>query len=337
MKRFWRGGLVSLLLTVLLASAAIVQAEELIVYSGRKDKFIKPLIKKFTTQTGIKVVLHSAKSTALLNKLRIEGDRTVADLFISNDAGNLQIGSQLDLFQAINKDIINVIPENLKADDGTWVGLSARARVLVVNNNAQDLDFVKSVFDLADPRLKGRLGITHSSNGSFIAGVTVYELSTSKEKITNWLKGMKENAGSKLFSKHSKIVKAVATGKKDIGLVNHYYIYRHLAKHPDAPIRILLPDQGKDGMGVAWNVAGIAMSKYTKKKQLAEKLIAYFVSQEGQKLFAGANSEYPTRVGVPAAPQVPAAGSYKVADVPMRALGTHRMKTLDLLDHIGMP
>jgi len=337
MKKFWQSSLLSVLFTALLAGAVTVQAEELVVYSGRKDKFIKPLIENFTAKTGIKVVLHSAKSTALLNKLRIEGDRTVADLFISNDAGNLEIGSQLKLFQPINKDIINVIPKNLKADDGSWVGLSARARVLVVNKKAKDLDFVKSVFDLADPRLKNRIAITNSSNGSFIAGVSVYELSTNKEKVTKWLKGMKENAGNKLFSKHSKVVKAVATGKKDVGLVNHYYIYRHLAKHPDAPISILLPDQGKDGMGVAWNVAGIAMSKHTKKKQLAEKLISYFVSEEGQKLFAGANSEYPARIGVVAAPEVPAAGSYMVADVPMRELGVQRVKTLDLLDQVGMP
>jgi len=337
MKKFWKGGLLSLLLTVLLASAVTVQAEELVVYSGRKDKFIKPLIEKFTGETGIKVVLHSAKSTALLNKLRIEGNRTVADLFISNDAGNLQIGSQLDLFQPISKDISKVIPDNLQADDGRWLGLSARARVLVVNNKAKDLDFVKSVFDLADPRLKDRLAITHSGNGSFIAGVTVYQLGTNKDKVTDWLKGMKENAGSKLFSKHSKIVKAVASGKKDIGLVNHYYIYRHLAKNPDAPISILLPDQQIGGMGVAWNVAGVAISKYTKKKQLAEKLISYFVSEQGQELFAGANSEYPARVGVAAAKEVPAAGSYKVADVPMRALGKYRIETLDLLDKVGMP
>jgi len=337
MKKYWQHGVVGLILTALLATASIVQAEELIVYSGRKDKFISPLIKQFTAETGIKVVLHTAKSTALLNKLRIEGDRTVADLFISNDAGNLQTGTRLGLFQAIDKDLIKVIPTNLRADDDTWVGLSARARVLVVNTKAKDLDFVKSVFDLADPRLKGRLAITHSSNGSFIAGVTVYQQSTSESVVKDWLKGMKDNVGGKLFSKHSKIVAAVASGKKDVGLVNHYYIYRHLAKHPDAPIRVLIPDQQDMGMGVAWNVAGIGISKYTKKKALAEKLIAYLVSEKGQSQFAGANSEYPTRIGVPAAAIVPAAGSYKVADVPMRDLGTHRIATLDLLDAIGMP
>jgi iron(III) transport system substrate-binding protein len=148
---------------------------------------------------------------------------------------------------------------------------------------------------------------------------------------------MKANAGNKLFAKHSKIVKAVADGKKDIGLVNHYYIYRHLAKHPDAPIRILMPDQGDTGMGVAWNVAGIAMSKHTKNKAAAEKLIKYLVSEAGQAEFAGANREYPTREGVAAAAEVPAAGSYHVANVPMAALGTYRIETLDLLDAVGMP
>jgi len=337
MKKVWQHSLVGLLLVSFLAAASTVQAEELVVYSGRKDKFISPLIKKFTDETGIKVVLHTAKSTALLNKLRIEGDRTVADLYISNDAGNLQTGSQLGLFQAIDNDILKVIPVGLRANDDTWVGLSARARVLVINNNVKDLGFVKSVFDLADPRLKGRLAITHSSNGSFIAGVTVYQLSTNKKRVTDWLKGMKDNVGGKLFSKHSKIVKAVAEGKKDVGLVNHYYIYRHLAKKPDAPISILIPDQQDMGMGVAWNVAGIGISKYTKKKALAEKLVKYLVSEQGQQQFAAVNSEYPTRVGVPAAAIVPAAGSFKVADVPMSELGMHRIETLDLLDVIGMP
>lgn len=323
------------LLTALGSTA--VMADELVIYSGRSDKFIKPIIEQFTAETGIKVVLHSAKSTALLNKLRIEGERSVADLFISNDAGNLQTGSKLGLFQPISAEIAKVIPARLRAADNSWLGLSARARVLVVNKNAKDVDFVKSVFDLADPRLKGRLAITHSSNESFIAGVTVYMLSGDKQKTRDWLQGIKANASNKFFAKHSKIVKAVADGKKDVGLVNHYYIYRHLAKHPDAPIRVVMPDQGETGMGVAWNVAGIAISKHTKNKAAAEKLVSFLVSEKGQAEFAGANREYPTREGIAAAAEVPAAGSYKVAHVPMTALGEHRIETLDLLDAVGMP
>lgn len=127
---------------------------------------------------------------------------------------------------------------------------------LVVNNRAKDLGFIKSVFDLADPRLKGRLGITNSANESFVAGATVYMLAAGK-KTRDWLQGLKDNVGKSVFDKHGKIVSAVAEGKLDVGLVNHYYIYRHLDEQPNAPIRILLPDQGEQGiewrgMSPAW-------------------------------------------------------------------------------------
>ncbi len=316
--------------------SAYVHSDELVVYSGRSDKFVKPVVKAFTEKTGIKVVLHSAKSTALVNKLRVEKERTQADLFLSNDAGNLQVGSDLGLFQPVSTRVAEVIPENLRADDNSWIGLSARARVLVVNTNAKGLEFVGSVFDLADPRLKNRLAITNSTNGSFIAGTTVYMEKLGKEKTVDWLKGIKKNAGDGVFNKHSKVVKAVASGKKDVGLVNHYYIYRHLAKHPDAPIRIMIPDQGKDGIGVAWNVAGIAISKYTDQKLLAEKFVEFLVSEEGQKLFAEVNQEYPVREGVAASAEIPALSQQKIADVPMSELGKKRNVTIDLLEEVGM-
>ena len=329
--------LISLLVLCLVTGSATVMAQELVVYSGRSDKFVKPLVEAFTRQTGIKVILHSGSSTALLNKLKLEGSKTSADMYISNDAGNLQKGSELKLFRPLADSMVNVIPKNYRASDHTWVGLSARARVLVVNQNDKSVDFVKSVFDLADPRLKGKLAITHSSNESYIAGVTVYLRATDDARMKSWLKGMKDNVEGSVFNKHGKIVKAVAEGKKSVGLVNHYYFYRHLAKHPDAPIKLVLPDQGKDDMGVAWNVAGAAITKHAKHPAAAEKLMAYMISEAGQKLFAEANREYPTRPDVPAAAEVTPLASYKVADVPMSDLGKYRNATLDIIEAVGMP
>jgi iron(III) transport system substrate-binding protein len=307
-----------------------------VVYSGRSDKFVKPVIETFTKKTGINVVLHSGKATGLLNKLRLEGKRTDADLFLSNDAGTLQKGTDLGLFTPIPQSIASNIDANYRAKDNTWIGLSARARVLVVNTNSKLAKDVDSVFDLADAKFKGQLGITNSTNGSYIAGVTVYILAAGKDKVRNWLQGMKDNVDGEVFNKHSKIVKAVASGKLAVGLVNHYYIYRHLDKEPNAPIKTVLPDQGKDGMGVAWNVAGIAISKHSKKQKLAQKLVEYLATT-GQKQFAEVNKEYPTRKGVDAAREVPPAGSYKVADVPLYKLGTQRDETIDLIEAVGMP
>lgn len=318
-------------------SPAAWAGDELVVYSGRSDKFVRPVVAAFTRETGIQVILHTGKSTELLNKLKLEGARTRADLFLSNDAGNLQIGSDLGLFRPLPGDIVSVIPANLRATDNTWTGLSARARVLVVNTRAQGLGFIRSVFDLADPRLKGRLGVTTSANESFIAGTTVYMLVAGRERTLAWLRGLKANTEGRVYNKHSRIVADVAAGRKDVGLVNHYYIFRHLARHPGAPIRILLPDQGEQGMGVAWNVAGIAVTRHAPHPRAAERLVAFLVSERGQRMFAEVNREYPARHGVPTAPEVPPPGSFKVADVPMAELGRRRGETLDLIEQIGLP
>ena len=331
--------LIRLILSLFLGfyTLQVLAADPLVIYSGRKDKFVKPVVEAFEKETGIEVVLHAGGSTALLNKLKLEGDRTDADLFISNDAGNLHKGSEMQLFQPVSRDIAGIIPANYRAPDNTWLGLSARARMLVVNTEQSTTAFVNSVFDLSDPRLDDKLAITHSGNESYIAGVTVYMLKAGKEVAADWLQGMKDNVNGSVFNKHSKIVNAVADGKKAIGLVNHYYIYRHLDKNPDAPIKVIIPDQGDDGMGVAWNVAGIAMSRYSKQSEAAKKFLAFVVSEQGQKMFAEVNREYPTRPGVPAAAEVPPLDSYKVADVPMSRLGELRDETLDLIEQVGMP
>lgn len=318
-------------------AAGVASAADLVVYSGRSDSFVKPVIQAFTEETGISVTLHAGSATELLNKLRLEGARTPADLFISNDAGTLQVGADMDLFQSLPKPIAESVPAQFRGPQNEWLGLSARARVLVINRDSKLVQGVDSVFDLADPRLRDRIAITHSANESFIAGVTVYLESAGEQKTRDWLEGLKANAGRSVFNKHSAIVDAVARGRKDVGLVNHYYIFRHLDQNPDAPIEMVMPDQGSDGMGVAWNVAGVAIPRHAPQPEAAQRLVEFLTSEQGQRMFAEVNREYPTRSGTQAADELPPADDYKVAEVPMAQLGRQRDATLDLIEAVGMP
>ena len=102
----------SIIFLSLIVTATPQAADSLVVYSGRSDKFIKPVLENFTKQTGIKVTVHAGKSTALLNKLKVEGERTDADLFISNDAGTLQKGSSMGLFGKISESVASQIEKN---------------------------------------------------------------------------------------------------------------------------------------------------------------------------------------------------------------------------------
>lgn len=322
---------------VIAQERTVAPAEALVIYTGRSDQFVRPLAERFTTQSGIPVTLHAGSATELLNKLRVEGARTSADLYLSNDAGTLQIGEDEDLFAQLPLLLAQTVPANYRGDENTWVGLSARARVLVVNTAAEGVDALDSVLDIADPKWAGKLGVTTSANESFVAGLSVYQALLGDEQAEQWLRGLRANAGREVYAKHGAIVADVAAGRRAVGLVNHYYAFRHLAAHPNAPIRVIVPDQGEDQIGVAWNVAGIAISKHARNKEAAEAFVAFVLSDEGQRLFADANAEYPTRTGVGAGERLPDVDALKVADLPLGELAARRDAAIKLIDKVGMP
>jgi iron(III) transport system substrate-binding protein len=125
--------ILSLAVLVGCAESPAQAPEPLVNYNGRAEQFVRPVADRFTAQTGIPVVLHAGSSTELLNKLRVEGPRTEADLYLSNDAGTLQIGEEQGLFAELPLLLTDVVPANYRGAENSWVGLAARARVLVVN------------------------------------------------------------------------------------------------------------------------------------------------------------------------------------------------------------
>lgn len=325
-------------LVAILAPVAAAAQDPLIIYNGRAEQFVRPAAERFTAQTGIPVVLHAGSATELLNRMRLEGARTEADLLLSNDAGALQIGENERLFAALPETILTRVANNDRGAGGGWVGLSARARVLVVNTATEGVDSLRSVRDLAHPRWRGRLGLTSSSNESFVGGLSVYHALWGDDVAEGWLRGLQANVGTDVYPRHGAVVSAVAAGERAVGLVNHYYVFRHLAQHPDAPIRMLVPDQHEGGFGVAWNVSGVAVSRHSDNQAAARAFIAFLLSAEGQRIFADVNMEFPTAIGVaPHADLARLAGTVRVADLPLGELATRRGAAIDLIDKVGMP
>ncbi|MDH5361000.1 MAG: extracellular solute-binding protein [Gammaproteobacteria bacterium] len=313
-----------------------VFAEELVVYSGRKAKFVKPLIEEFSKQSGVDIKLLSGSSSILLSTLALQGDKAKADIYLGNDVANLQRGSDNGIFRKLPAHITSVVPSRYRSANADWVGLSARLRVLVVNTNKPYTSNINSVLDLAAPDMKNRIAITHSNNESFISGASSYRHILGKADYMNWLKGIKNNADSNIFHKHSHIVSAVATGKVDVGLVNHYYALSHMKKHPDAPLKLVIPDQKQGQIGAAWNMSGIAISRYSKNHQAAERLVAFLLSAQNQKIFAEVNQEYPTRPRVPLAKGVPTMKTIRLIKTPLEEISHQREDTITELHRVGL-
>ena len=272
-----------------------------------------------------------------MNRLKAEGDRTSADLLITNDAGSLELARTAGLLHPLNmREIDRAIPPQFRAPDNAWVGLSGRFWIVVYNRTMVQPDQVKSLFDLADPKWKDKIAIPNSGSEYLQAGVSVIRATHGDEKTRQFLQGLKTNADAQVYQKSSQIVDAVAKGQVALGIVNHYYVYRYLVTQPDAPIAVLMPDQQEGGMGAIMNVAGVGVVKSTKHLDSAKLLVEFLVAQAGQKLFADLDKEYPLHQDVKADPALVERKSFRAALVPLSKLAELREPTLTLIEQVGL-
>jgi len=334
-----------LALTLLLGALTLPQwaagtaeaAEKLVVYSGRAERLIKPVLDEFQAKSGIQIELLSSGTTELVNRLQAEGDHTPADVFLTNDAGSLEHARELKLLRPMNmREVERAIPSQFRATDNSWIGLSGRFWIVVYNTNLVKPEQINSLLDLAQPQWKDKIAIPNSGSEYLQAGVSVIKATFGDDRTKQFLQGLKANAGTQVYQKSSQIVEAVAKGHVALGIVNHYYIYRHLAAQPAAPIAAIMPDQQEGGMGAIMNVTGIGVTRASKHVESAKLLIEFLVAQAGQKMFADLDKEYPLHPDVKADPTLIDRRTFRAAQVPLARLAELREATLTLIEQVGL-
>ena len=329
-------GLIALSLLALIGWPVVAASQTLTVYSGRGEKFTKPVLEAFTKQTGIAVQVQTGASGALLAKLQVEGERSPADVFITNYVGVLEEARRHGLLAPVTAPTLAQIPPEFRAADDTWLAFSARLRVIVYNTGMIQPGGITSLLELADPRWQGQVGTVTSGNQSFIGGLSAIYALQGEAATEAFLRGLKANSEGRVLPKHTPVVSAVAAGQFPLGYVNHYYYYRHKAKEPDAPLGILIPDQQEDQMGAVVTVAGAAVLKAAKNPAAAQEFMAFLISPAGQQIFAAVNYEYPVNPSVPAHEAVVPRGSVKIAPVNLSMAHASRDKAIALIDKVGL-
>lgn len=280
------------------AEAGNSEVKELTVYSGRKEVYATPLFKKFEEKTGIKIIVKSGKTGALANMLLTEKDNSPADIFFAQDSSNLGALSAGGIIEKLPESILNKVDSRFRSPKGDWVGTSGRARVLVYNKDlVKPEDLPKSMYDLTDPKWKGKLGWA-PANGSFQSHLTAMLQTEGEAKTVKWLKDMKAN-GVQDRPKNTPIVKDVAAGKLAAGLVNHYYLYK-VRKDMKEAEKAENHFFGDGDVGMFVNISGVALVKASKKKEAAQQFIDFLLSKEAQEIFKTENFEYPLAAGVEA-------------------------------------
>jgi iron(III) transport system substrate-binding protein len=306
--------------------ANLTHAEEVNVYSARKEALIKPLLDKFSTETGITVNFVTAKGDALLARLQSEGRNSPADVLITTDAGRLYRAKEAGVLQPVTSEKLQqLVPENLRSTDNDWFGLSIRARAIVYSKDRVKSSELGTYEALAGPEWKGRICIRSSGNiynQSLVAGM----LATQKEDNTEaWLHGFVANFAKPPQGGDRDQVKAVAAGQCDIAIVNSYYLGAMVKSDDQAEraaaeqVAIFWPNQADRGTHI--NISGAGVTAHSKNRENAVALIEFLASDESQRWYGEVNNEFPIRDDVAASELLRSWGSFKADTVNASELG----------------
>jgi iron(III) transport system substrate-binding protein len=316
------------------ADATAAPEQTLTLYSGRSEELVSPVIDLFTEQTGIDVEVRYADSAQLASQLIEEGERSPADVFFAQDAGALGAVSRAGLAGSVDPAVLALVPEQYQADDGSWVAVSGRARVVVYDPREVAEDEVPtSVADLADPRWAGEVGLA-PTNASFQSFVTGYRVSEGDDAARAWLTGMVDN-DAQVFEGNAPILDAVDDGVVSAGLINHYYWFRKVAEVGEADVPSRLAFLGGGDPGALVNVAGVQPLAGTDQPEQAAALVAFLLSDDAQTYFAEQTFEYPMVGTVEPAADLPALESIEGPDIDLADLDTLG-ETIGMLEEVGL-
>jgi iron(III) transport system substrate-binding protein len=315
-------------------SAGTPEAEgSITVYSGRSENLIGPILADFAAETGIPVEVRYGDSADLALLIDEEGDRSPADVFISQSPGAVGFLAQEGSLAPISAENLNRVAKEFRNQDGQWVGMSGRVRVVVYDSNDQIADGLPaSVFDLTQEKFRGKVGLA-PSNGSFQDFVTGMREQHGDGVTQDWLNGMADN-DARTYANNTSIVEAVGRSEVPTGLVNHYYNVRAKAENSQVTSEnYFFPNKDIGSLLIATAIGVLTASENNTD---AEQLVSFLLSDDAQEFFSKETSEYPLAKGVAAPSGVPPLDSLDVATMDLDELGGGLVRTLEMIEASGL-
>lgn len=311
---------------------------EVNVYSYRQPFLVKPLFDKFTDQTGIKVNVIFAQK-GLLEKIKLEGQRSPADVLLTVDITRLLEASQT-IAQEVNSDtLIQYIPPAFRGQQNRWFALTHRARVAFVSNRLPEVTQL-TYAELADPKWQGKICTRSGQHPYNLAMFAAYLTKHGEAATQEWLGSLKKNLARKPSGNDRAQVRAVYAGECDIAIGNTYYMGAMVEndKNPEQKewaqsVHMVFPDNHTTGSHV--NLSGMVMARYAPNKKNAQKLMEFLVSQAAQKIYANLNYEYPVRADTLPSPLVQSWGALKPDTTHAADIAANRSKASRMVDIVG--
>jgi len=304
----------------------------LVIYSGRSESLIGPLMTTFTTESGQQVSVRYGETAEMAATILEEGRNSPADVFFAQDAGALGALAAAGRLRPLPTELLEQVPAPFRSSQGNWIGISGRARTVVYNTDlVAESELPDTIWGFTDPRWQSQLGWA-PTNGSFQAFVTALRLLEGEERARAWLQAMIAN-DIKVYANNTAIVEAVIKGEIAAGFVNHYYLLRAQAERGgNLPARNHFL-AGSDA-GALVNVAGVGILDTARHPEAALSFVRFLLSPTAQRYFVEQTREYPLVAGIAPVPELKPLSELATPDLDLNRL-SDLQGTLALLQEVG--
>lgn len=294
----------------------------LTLYSGQHAETTQAEVSAFERQTGIHVNVRSGDENALVQQIEQEGSTSPADVVFTENSPALMSLEGKGLLASLPQATLSEVPAKYSSPAGEWVGVSARASVIVYNTSQLSADQAPaSILDLANPRWKGKLALAPTET-DFQPIVTSIALANGNQAALQWLKAVRSNASGHVDPDNEAVLSDVNRGQAELGVVDHYYWYRMAKNVGSAGLHSQLGYLAASDPGYVIDVSGAGVLKSSRHKSEAEQLVSFLVSAPGQQTLVASNSfEYPLRPGTGDPPGLKPFAQLQPAPITIAQLG----------------
>ena len=267
---------------------------ELTLYNGQHKEIGEAIAQAYEAKTGIHVNVRKGSSNQLASQVMEEGQRSPADVIYTEESPPLNNLGEQGFLAKIDPSTLDMLPPDYVAKDGSWMGVTARVRVVAYNPKLIDeKDLPETVMDFAEPQWQGKVGFVPTSGAFQEQAVAIIKLH-GREAAEEWLTGLR--AFGKTYTNNMVALKAVENGEIATVLVNNYYWFALQREKGQLDSKLHYFSNGDAGGLIT--ISSAAVLKSSKHPREAQALLAYMASEEGQRVITQTTAEYPLHKGM---------------------------------------
>ena len=275
--------------------------DELVLYTSVDEPYARPIIDKFTERTGIAVRLvtdtEANKSVGLAERLRLEKNRPVADVWWGNEPFHTVRLAREGLFASYEPaTAADTLPLYRGADDH-WFGNGLRARVIAIFESTSDPDAPVPALAVPGNSLTNfaewlehddiyAAAIARPTAGTTGGHVAALYVLWGDEKADNYFRTLHANSVN-VVAGNGPAARFV-NGWGDYALTDNDDVANFNANSDGPQLEAILPDQGENEIGTLTIPTTVALVAKDQPSAAARQLVDFLASAEVEQMLADA-------------------------------------------------